>query len=72
MRALTLRLDDETHERLRRESFESRTPISDLVRTALTVNSLVDPLGCDVCGEPPTTARPNGFKFCRAHGGRDS
>lgn len=35
MKALTLRLDDETYETLRREAFEGRTTITRLIRTAL-------------------------------------
>ncbi len=36
MHALTLRIDDETYERLRQEAFDKRTTISDLIRAALT------------------------------------
>ena len=36
MKALTLRLDDETYERLRREAFERRTTITALIRDAMT------------------------------------
>ncbi len=36
MHALTLRLDDETYERLRQEAFDKRTTISALIRAALT------------------------------------
>lgn len=36
MKALTLRLDDPTHERLRQQAFEQRTTITALVRDALT------------------------------------
>ena len=32
---LTLRLDDSVHERLRREAFEQRIPMSDLIREAI-------------------------------------
>lgn len=35
MKAMTLRLDETTHERLRREAFEQNVSISDLVREAI-------------------------------------
>ena len=34
-KAMTLRLDKATHERLRREAFEQRVTVSDLVREAI-------------------------------------
>lgn len=36
MKALTLRIDDDTYELLRTQAFEERTTISDLIRKALT------------------------------------
>lgn len=35
-KALTLRLDEATYERLRREAFEQRVTITDIIRDSLT------------------------------------
>jgi len=42
MTAITLRLDDATHERLRTEAFEKRTTITALIREALAIRAAKD------------------------------
>lgn len=65
---MTLRLPDELHEALRRESFELRIPMTQLVIAAITQRAKRHERGCDVCGMPHVmVSTPGGFRFCETH-----
>ncbi len=66
--ALTLRLPDEIHERLRREAFDKRTSVTALIIDALTATKQPTANGCDVCGEPHVmVSTPGAIRFCAEH-----
>jgi len=57
-RAMTLRLDEETHERLRREAFERRVSMNSLVRDAIA--DYVHGLDLDASGPWPVRRADGG------------
>lgn len=68
MIAMTLRLPDEVHERLRRQAFEERTSITALVIAAIEKTAPHVPGGCDQCGaKPARVTTPGAIRLCAAH-----
>lgn len=69
MKAMTLRLSDEQHERLRKQAFEERTTITALVLAAIDKAAPHVPGGCDVCGATPARiTTPGAIRLCDDHG----
>ncbi len=69
-KAMTLRLPDELHEALRREAFEYRTSMTEIIVDALRLREVdrAARTGCDVCNRPHTVVTtPGGFRFCDDH-----
>jgi len=67
-KALTLRVPEKMHERLRKMAYEHQVSITSLILAAID-KAVPFPLGCDVCGEPHTqVSTPGGFRFCDEHG----
>lgn len=70
MSAMTIRLPDETYERLRQDAFDKRTSMNALIIEALKPR-VQRGGGCDQCGKPHThVTTPGGFRFCDEHGRR--
>ena len=69
MKAMTLRLPEEVHESLRREAFDRRVPMSEIILDAIEHRRINGSLGCDVCGNPKVVhvSTPGGFRFCADH-----
>lgn len=67
--ALTLRLDERLYEPVRREAFDRRIPISEVIREAIDKHIAAGSTnGCDVCGKPSThVTTPGGLRGCSEH-----
>lgn len=66
--AMTLRIPDDLYERLRKEAFEKRISITQLVVTAIEKSAPGSSTGCDTCGAPYVqVTTPGGFRFCEKH-----
>lgn len=67
--ALTVRIDVTLYEPLRREAFERRIPISEVIREAVDAHLAAQRAnGCDLCGKPSThVTTPGGFRGCADH-----
>jgi predicted transcriptional regulator len=71
MKAMTLRLPDEIHERLRNQAHEQRTTVTSLILRALAPEESSPRLTCDACDRPHTmVTTPGGFRFCDEHPSR--
>lgn len=75
-KAMTMRFEDGVYEALRKEAFEARVPMSEIIRTA--VNAHLNPVwkmrhpasACDArdcLAVPVGITTPGGFHFCEAH-----